>query len=175
MTDAWLVLRCSGPSTLPLARSLSESGLEVWTPTETSTRRVPRANVKRRLTVALLPSYVFARATHLAELLSLASNPTGAHKGFSVWHTADKVPLIADASLEPLRTVERKRTPMQRQLTPGEKVRLRDGGFEGLTGQIEGIRGQYAMVAIPGFRMPIKIAAWHILQEEPVSSKRLAA
>ena len=161
--NLWAVLRCAGPSTLPLATSLA--GFDVWTPTEIVTKRVPRANVKRKLTLALLPSYLFAPARYITDLLELAAKPIHEHKDFHVWHTRQGIPLIADESLEPLRLAERKRKPLERSLTPGEKVRLLDGGFEGLNGVIESARGEWAMVAIPGFRMPLKVATYHLLRE----------
>lgn len=167
----WMILRMSSRATLPVIASLTAAGFEVWTPVEVSTRRVPRANVKRRVTLPLLPSYGFARADRLVELMSVASDPQHQHGDFRVMHDDRRVPLVADASLEPLRLAERKRKPLERGWMPGDGVRLTDGGFAGLSGVVETARGQFAMVAIPGFRMPIKIATWHLL---PVEQRKAA-
>jgi transcriptional antiterminator NusG len=87
----------------------------------------------------------------------------------------DRIPLIADAVLGPLRRAERYHKPLERKLLPGERVRLTEGAFAGCSGVVETARGKFAMVAIPGFRMPLKIAEWHLLREDSGSGKRLAA
>lgn len=151
----WIILRTASRSTLPLAKSLAEDGFDVWTPVETGVFNVPRANVKRTISRAMLPSYVFARAGHLYNLLQLASLPSRrgpglrrpAHESFSVMRCSDHIPLIADASLNALRKIEARRTPRQMAEEPlpvGCIVRVKAGsaGFEGMIGKVEsGDRG----------------------------------
>lgn len=175
MTETWAILRCSNCKTLDLAASLNEAGFEAWSPVEIATKRVPRANVKRKVAIALLPSYVFAGAAHLLELLEIINQPVSAHAKFRLLREADRIPLIPDAALAPLRRAERYRKPLERGLAPGEKVRLTEGAFAGCNGVVQTARGKYAMVVIPGFRMPLKIAEWHLLRDESGSCKSLAA
>lgn len=153
----WIILRTAGRCTLGLAASLAEDGFDVWTPVETGVFKVPRANVKRTVTRAMLPSYVFARADHLYDLLQLASMPNRqrrgprlskpAHDSFSVMHLHDNIPLIADAALTALRKIEARRTPRQmaeESLPVGCVVRVKPGssGFDGMIGKVEsGDRG----------------------------------
>lgn len=71
MSD-WCILRTAGRSTLPLAQSLGADGYDVWTPVETTTRRVPRMNAKRTIRLPIMAGFVFARARHLVDLMQLA-------------------------------------------------------------------------------------------------------
>lgn len=174
MSD-WCILQCESTKTLALGDALSFIGFEVWTPVEVANKRVPRANVKRRIVTALLPGYIFAEARRLVDLFELASDEMRRPAKFRLMREGDRIPLVADASLAPLRLAERYRKPLERKLSPGEKVRLTDGAFAGCDGVVETARGKFAMVAIPGFRMPIKIAEWHLLRDESSSGKSLAA
>lgn len=71
MSD-WCILRCSGRHTMGLAESLAKDGFEVWTPIETVRIRVPRMNAKREVRLPIMPSYVFARARHLIDMLEMS-------------------------------------------------------------------------------------------------------
>lgn len=155
--NRWIILRTSGPSTLPLAASLAEDGFETWAPVETGVFKVPRANVKRNITRAMLPSYVFARAVHLYDLLQIAALPNRqrrgpgmnkpAHESFSVMRSSDRIHFVADAALTALRKIEARRTPRQLAEEPlpvGCTVRVKPGssGFDGMIGKVEsGDRG----------------------------------
>lgn len=139
LDDQWCVLRVAGRSTLALAASLGRAGYEVWTPTETRTVRVPRANVRRTVTLPLMPSYVFAKATRLLDLFQLADEPLP-HARFSVWHDQNRIPLIADRHLANLRRLEAKRTPRkkaERSFAPGAEVKVGAGAFGGMIGRVE--------------------------------------
>lgn len=149
MTD-WIILRTAGRSTLKLAETLTEDGYETWTPIETRTIRIPRANVRRTVRLPIMPSYVFARAHNLIDLIQLASmkpKPRRAmlqpsHADFSVMHYHDRIPVIADHHLQSLRTIEAKRTPKvraQHKFTDGVNVRVKieGGSFAGMKGRVE--------------------------------------
>lgn len=163
--NAWCILRTASAKTLPLARSLTLAGIEVWTPIETRTFRVPRATVKRRIDIALMPTYLFARAPQLTELLALANDPTTRHAEFRVFRTPNGIPLIADDTLSPLRLSERRRKPVEQGLVLGDRVKLVDGGFAGLRGVVQESRGKFTVVQLEGFSMPLKIAACYLLRE----------
>ncbi len=145
--SAWLILRCAGRSTLRLADTLALDGYKVWTPRETRRIRIPRMNVRRDVIEALMPSYVFAKAEHLIDMLELANMPvkprrgTGpAHDGFSVMHWHDRIPLIADIDLTQLRRLEAKRTPIkkaERSFPIGSSVRVETGSFGGMKGKVD--------------------------------------
>jgi transcription antitermination factor NusG len=171
----WVILLPDSQNTLALAASLNLAGIEAWAPVEIATKRVPRANVKRKITRAMLPGYVFVHARHLLDLLALANAPITVHGKIRFMRESERIPLVADSALSQLRTAERYRKPLERKLMPGEKVRLTEGAFAGCSGVVETARGKFAMVQIPGFRVPLKIAEWHLLRSDEGSGKRLAA
>lgn len=146
----WIILRTSGRHTLRLAATLSEDGYEAWTPVETRTIRIPRANVRRTVMLPIMPSYVFAQAHNLIDLIQLAAmkpkprraSQQPAHADFSVMHYNDRIPIIADHHLQSLRTIEAKRRPRQkaeRTFDPGVSVRVKmeGGSFAGMNGRVE--------------------------------------
>lgn len=166
--DAWCILRTSSRGTLGLARSLAADGFEVWTPAKSRTIRVPRANVRRPIQVPIVPSFVFARARHLTELFELAMLPERprrgrhpAHERFSVFHHNDRVPLIRDVDLEPLRQAEAKIIPARKRKTfsRGDSVRVPSGSFGGMTGIVERSDGRYTLVCF-GDLMRVKISTF---------------
>lgn len=148
MSD-WIILRTSGRHTMSLAESLAKDGYSVWTPIETKRIRVPRANARREVRLPIMPSYVFARVSHLIDLLQLAAMPVkprrgaglreSAHAGFSVMHLKDRIPTIADRHLAELRKIEAKRTPIKRApyaFPRNASVRVDGGIFGGMTGVV---------------------------------------
>lgn len=175
-TQGWCILRTSGASTMPLARALRESGFDAWTPIEIQTRRRPRSRNRYDQEAAIMPSYVFADAGRISELLILSKSPTQCYRVwdkdlrrfvthgipyFSVFRYGDRFPIIADGSLEPLRVIERRVGPKQ-CYNPGDRVKLVDGGFAGMSGVVEGTQGQFILVSFAGFHQPIKIASFHL-------------
>ena len=159
-----------------LASALRIAGIDAWSPVEAVTKRVPRANIKRRIVLPLMPSYVFADARCLIELIELAEAEHKPQPDFRLFRSAGRIPLIADTNLEGLRTIEQKRTVSERPaFTKGERVKLLDAGFLGLTGTVESAKGQYVMVAIPGLRFKLKVAAWCLLREGEESGMSAAA
>ena len=95
VSNGWCILRTSGGRTLPLARSLQAAGIEAWTPSRTFLRRVPgKTNMKKEATVAILPTFVFARAVHVGDLAAIAVDPASNHPAFSVFRFAGRVPML---------------------------------------------------------------------------------
>jgi transcription antitermination factor NusG len=184
----WFILRTAGRSTLPLAASLAEDGFEVWTPARTQLIRVPRMNVRREIRLPLLPSFVFARARHLCDLLELANMPDKprraprsserhsqpAHRDFSVFHHIDKIPMIDDRHLEPLRTKERQ--VVLKKDAPGfergAQVRVNRGAFEGLKGKVERCKQGYALVIFTDWKRPVKIPTFLLSEIEAINAAR---
>jgi transcription antitermination factor NusG len=148
MSD-WCILRTANRSTLGLAGSLAKDGFTTWTPAETRSVRVPRRNVKREVRFPMLPSFVFARAAHLIDLLQLAEMPVkprrgaglldAAHAAFHVMHLNDRIPVVADHDLANLRRIEARRQVRSRApfaFPRDAAVRVKDGPFGGMTGVV---------------------------------------
>lgn len=124
MDTDWIILRTSGRHTMGLAESLAADGYEAWTPIETKKVWIAKAGANRQIRLPIMPSYVFAKATHLVDLLQLAAMPVkprrgagfkeAAHAGFSVLHAFGRIPLVADRHLTRLRQLEARRTPVKR-------------------------------------------------------------
>jgi transcription antitermination factor NusG len=185
----WFILRTAGRSTLLLAKTLAEDGFEVWTPARKQTIRVPRMNVRREIVLPLLPSFVFVRAAHLVDLLELAQleekprrsprtssdrHSQPAHRGFSVFHHLDRIPMIADRHLEPLRSKEIEAVPKKDapRFDHGANVRVNSGAFEGLKGRVERCKSGYALVIFTDFKRPVKIPTFLLRESEAVSAAR---
>lgn len=164
--DGWIILRTSGQRTLRLLNSLREDGYEVWTPQRRRRVRVPRHNVRREVDFALLPSFVFARAHHLIDLLELAAMPVKPRRGaggrkpthdvFSVFHHLDGIPVIADRDLDPLREEETRIARRPHFFHRGEKVRVTHGAGTGLTGTVLCGDDRFTLVCLGG-NMRVKI------------------
>lgn len=174
-SNQWCILRCAGQNTLPLLRSLEKAGFEVWSPVEMRTRRVPRANFKRRIEQPMMPGYLFARADRLMDLIQASNAPGQQHREFRVYRQQDRFPLIADADLAPVRLQERKVKPAPEGLKIGDDVRLTDGAYAGLRGEVVKGGNKFAMVRIPGFHIPLKVAAYYLLQDNECSGIMVAA
>lgn len=146
-------------------------------------RRLPRgrkAQVERD--VAIMPTFVFARAAQLADLarvLALLLNP---HPPFSIFRWSGRIPLFADRDIASLHAAEdraaRKVKQTQRYFfSAGERVRVVEGAGMGLSGVVEQGDGKFALVAFGG-SMRLKIATWLLRTDEvqnPVPSMGVAA
>lgn len=163
----WCILRTGGGSTLPLARSLERGGFHAWTPVEFQTRRVGRNRERVEREVCVMPTYVFAKAYHLPDLVALSMAQFSPHPDFSVFRYFDRFPLIADDSLSHLRAIERRTAPKPAApvFSQGERVRLTEGGFAGMSGVVETSKGEYTLVCFPNFQIPIKIASFLLLPD----------
>jgi transcription antitermination factor NusG len=195
----WCILRTSPGQTLRLTDALGDAGFEVWTPTETMRAAGavgrdgrPRRNGKDEFVIRpMLPSFVFAEADRLNELLYLARSPAQlyrvwdseqrrmverGHPRFSVFHVGNKVPLVSDQAMLPLRTIEaRRRKPRGAVPTwkTGDRVRLSEGSFAGLSGEVTAIRGRKGKtvwVVFPGWPMSVEFSSWLLRPELDDSS-----
>ena len=165
MAQTWCILRCSSQSTLPLVRSLTRAGVEVWTPIEQVTKRVPRANIKRVIDRALLPSYLFASAQDMPNVLAIMNSPSKDHREFRLFKHNGGVPLIADSTLDALRLVARKSAvkAMPPAFGKGQRVVLTSGIGQGLTGEVYRPGNEFTTVNFPGYSMPMRIANYILL------------
>ncbi len=162
---AWCILRMAPSRTMKVAESLARAGFEVWTPVENQVRRLPRSKVRQARQVMVMPTYLFARAHQIVDLLALSKAPGSPHPDFSVFRHHDRFPLIADESLNHLRMIEKRTAPKQRAsiFTAGDEVKLTEGSFAGMNGVVETSKGQYSLVTFSGWAVPIKIASLLLL------------
>lgn len=173
MTD-WCILRCSGTSTLRLADSLTDAGLEAWTPVTREIRRPTGQRTREEVAVPLMSGYVFARSTHLHALLALSRSPVPQYqvwdsdqrrmvtKGHPWFRLFSAVRFVPDRELEPLRRLERKPRPqrIERTFAIGERVRTDEAGFIGLTGTVTGVNGKIVTVAFGTWRLEPTFPSW---------------
>lgn len=171
----WFILRTAGRSTLHLARTLNEDGIEAWTPTREETIRIPRMNVRRKINLPMLPSFVFVRRRHLIDMLDLAKRPLR-HKGFSVFRYLDQIPMVSDRHLEPLRTKESEAVPRKSRpsFQKGDPVRVKTGPFQGLFGRVERCKSGYALVIFDDWRQPVQIPTFLLRMGADVAVRKAA-
>lgn len=177
MTAGWIILRTSGRCTMRLAETLAEDGFEVWTPIETKVLHVPRMNSKRTVRLPIMPSYVFARAHSLMDLIELAGMDVKprrranqpAHSGFSVMRWNERIPVIDDHHLQSLRSIEARRSPRQKAqpFAVGLSVRVKSegGSFAGMKGRVERSDSGDTLVCFDN-RMTVKISTSLLLPDE---------
>ena len=166
----WCILRTSPGRTLPLARSLAAAGFTVWTPMETQQRRRPRSKLMLDRDVAIVPTFVFARADRLLDLSIASGDPVSPHPPFSLFRHAGRVGIVADTEIESLREAEdaaalRMRKKQRKAYVLGTRVRADQPAFVGLSGVVEASDGKSAVVTFDGgFR--VKIASWLLRTDE---------
>lgn len=181
--DQWCILRTNGQRTLRLAASLSEAGIEAWTPEETQWQAKTRRKLAAERKVAILPTFVFARASHLNRLYAILRDPASRHPAFSIMRHAGQIPVVdetmiaglRDAEVSATRLAEARRRSIAGQVQRDAKDRLRrelpvghavamPGPFTGFTGLVTGGSRKEACVVLPGgFRM--KIDTWLVAED----------
>lgn len=174
----WCVLRTSGGRTLALARSLADAGLDVWTPVQSLTKRRGRSRERVAYDAPIMPTFVFARAQHLADLERIRALPAGTHPGFSIFRYLGRIPLISDLEVAGARSVEdrSRRAALlgtRKSFVVGQPVRVSEGPGAGLSGEVvaDGT-GKFVLVAFG--TITLKIGAW-LLRTDEVQPSELAA
>lgn len=165
----WCVLRTSGRHTLRLAQTLAADGFETWTPREVRRVRIPRANVRREAELPIMPSYVFAGADRLVDLLHLSEQDFTAHPRFTVMRFHDSIPTIADGHLQALRTLEARRQPRRKALRFANGVevvvKIEGGSFAGMRGRVERSDEATTLVCFDN-RLTVKIPTFQLSGNE---------
>lgn len=173
--NSWCVLRTSSRHTLGLAESLTADGYEVWTPVETRTIRVPRADdAKREAKIPIMASYVFARSDRLVDLLILEDmevkpSSAGTHAPFTVMRAFGEISHVPDRDLNALRTREAKLTPKpkaEKTFGIGATVKVEGGIFGGLVGQVQRSDASHTLISFSHGRL-VKIPTL-LLREDGV-------
>lgn len=167
-TRKWVLLRCASSETLRLAQSLTELGIEAWSPIGYKRGRKPRSRSYYDKIFPLTSSYVFASASDLLDLEKFASRPLKGMPIFSVFYYCGEVPVIVDGQLDALRHEEnRLKAVYQRQLAKARRkdkfevehpVTFNEGAFAGLSGKVVDHKGAFVLVSISGFELPIRVA-----------------
>ena len=175
----WCILRTGSAQTLPLCKALGEDGFAAWTPTEVRVMRARRQVPSHELTVALMPSIVFADYDRVPDLITLsrtmlphlvwdAAARRHVAKGwpqFRVLRIADRYARVPDRELAGLRRAESVGMTLAKRKTfvPGVTVRLIEGAGEGLRGVVERVAGPFVMVKFAAFPLAWKVA-FHLLE-----------
>lgn len=173
----WIILTCSNAKTIDLARSLTDAGFEAWSPVETVQRRARQGAKPDNVTRPLMPSFVFARAENEIDLLALSHSPTlnyrvwdrdlkrmvtRGHPFFRFFRPFGTTSTVSETQLEHLRKLEHRRRPKTapQSFERGALVRFTEGGFEGLLGIVEETRGEYTVVTIDDWSIPVQVSTW---------------
>ena len=166
----WIILRCAAASTVPLARSLERQGYEgqIWCPKMNCSDRSGRSRSRKQAEEPLLPTYVFAHADRLSDLMEEQRSPVSNHAPFSVMTLHRRIALVRDRQLDALRLEEAKAAPKQKapSFPSGTLVRTTEGGFEGVDGFVVSSKGQWSFVEFEGMPVPVKIRTFLLLRNE---------
>jgi hypothetical protein len=171
------VLRTSAGRTLALAAALNDAGFKAWTPTEIEVRRARRSFQREEIIIPLTPSLVFAGYDRVANLVTLSHSPpliyqvwddekrrmvTRGYPYFTVFLADDQPAFVPDAQLKGLRQAEGRRMARvkSKSFKSGDRVRLTEGAFAGLTGVVDSIQGRFARVSFAEWRIVTSIAVW---------------
>lgn len=170
MTGKWCILRMAGSRTLGLAKSLNDAGIEAWTPSKVQTIKRPRSTLTVKRDMPIAPTFVFARAEHVRDLLAIAASPMSSHPQFSVFRHGGRIPLISDAGLAGLRGEEdrakiKSRRAKRRALVMGQRVRISEGAYAGLSGVVEKSKGRWVVVAFDG-AVEMTVDSWLLAADD---------
>lgn len=182
----WCILRTSARSTLRLAEAIRKEGIEAWTPSEVSKPRIPKRRARITLQEPILPRFVFADASRLADVLALSHRP---FSGFTVMKLGAGHAVARESSLKWLREEEaererkrliaidkEKREARRKSGSPldiGSLVEMPKGGsWEGLSGVVE--RSDNRRTVIDLGRYSVEVETWQ-LANDVLSAEAMAA
>lgn len=172
--------------TLRLLDSMTEAGFEVWAPV-TQKPITGKAETER---TAMLPGFVFARANRLVDLHDLAHSPVQiyrvwdsekrrmvvkGHPRFRIFRNDDGYSLAPERELAHLRREERRKKPrgQVRMFSVGDRVKLTDGAYSGLRGEVVEVRSKREVViSFPGigFVRDATVPMWILLDDSCAAS-----
>lgn len=153
--NGWCILRMAGPRTLLVEEALLDAGVDAWTPRQLLSKRGPRRQGIRDVTVPMLATFAFAPWDSLPYLLDCLAMPNNPHPPFSVLRFNGKFPRITDAALAKLREAELDAklalsASKHPKFISGSQVAVKDGAWFGMSGIVETIEGKYALVDMGG-------------------------
>lgn len=123
----WHVVYTKPKHELKVAKRMEKMGIEVYCPTKTEVRQW--SDRKKKITVPLFPSYVFVRVGE--EMRNEALQVPGV-VGFVYW--LGKHAIVRDAEMEIIQDWNkgvRKGTTWVEAFTPGDRVSIANGAFDG--------------------------------------------
>ncbi len=140
----------AAPRTLKVATSLREAGIEIWTPVVIHKRRAPRTKAVTSVERPIAPTFAFAAAEHIEQLLAIRRDPLSPHPAFSLLHHRGDVVRIKDSDLAGLRAAQvdeqRKAGSLGKQrpaaIEVGVGVRMDEGPFAGMSGIVTSSDGR---------------------------------
>lgn len=162
--DSWCIVRTSGKHTLALVNSLREAGIAAWSPEQIVDKRRPRSRLISKHLAPMLPSFVFADAACIDQIVALDMQP---FSRISLFRHIGKVPVVSDRALDALRAMERRPLPRLKHRTwrHGQSVRVPDGAFAGIDGRVEKSNERYTLVMFGGV-MKVKIDTFLLIESE---------
>jgi hypothetical protein len=181
----WCILTTAATRTLPLARALTNAGVVAWTPARME-RRVGRGKQRDKVVqveVAITPTFVFADATRVDDLLRSLALPVSPYPAFRIMRHGDRIPLVSNAGLASLRAAEERFAASllkttRRKVAIGTTVRMSKGAFAGMTGVVEGGTDKEAKVNF-GSGFVVSIASYllgtDVVQAKPQPITGIAA
>jgi hypothetical protein len=126
----WLVLRCSSSRTMAWAALLAQFG--AWTPTWKVSKQLPRSSMRRKVTEACIPSYVFVPAFVAYDLPTVPKIPYSWMKGAEGMLTR-----VPDRQLAGLRDIaDKPLIPASKLPKAGAIVLMPDGPWQGLRAKV---------------------------------------
>lgn len=169
---SWCILTCDSSDTLRVVEALIGLGLGVWTPVEWSVARMPVTRSRYDKPTAMMPGYVFGDTGHLDQFVRLAGlrrRDLPRFKFLESQAMADHTPLVSDSALDALRDEEaRRRTTFERAKRKDYKppkpkldaeVRMPDGPFGGINGEVRRTKGRDIVVDIPNCPFTLKVSS----------------
>lgn len=159
--DWWVSLRCAGSKTTRLVERLQDKGIAAWTPVKLVNRRVPRKQVKQKVIVPMLPSYVFIPSVSLGLAMEYADIRQCPE--FSPMIFMGRLAQFRGEQLLPMRILYDDAPSIEEKFPdPGCYVTLRFGAFSGLKGIVRGRVKQQSLVEMVGSSMVIKISPFFL-------------
>lgn len=107
-----------------------------------------------------MPTFIFVRQSNLSDLHDALRQPINPHPPFSIMRFNGKIPLVGNTEIDVLRVIERRSTPKEKRRTfaAGQRVKLDQAGFTGLSGIVESGDGKYTLVCFG--TMQIKVSTF---------------
>lgn len=167
LSDVWIAVRCSGGKTNELAWSLSNYEIDAWTPFVIYNRRIPRKNIRKKVVVPLMPSYVFLPMDSLARAELIRDKMMCPQ--FKPMKFMDRFATFNVRHLDHLKSISNK-TKMEsiRVNFPkvGTVVKIKVGAFEGLRAVVAGNTKNESILHVENSPLELKISPFLFEIEE---------
>lgn len=147
----WVVMRCAGKETVPLATKLTSNGVSVYAPYRSVRIRVPRTHKHVIKDCPILPSFLFIPATQEDDARGLLDREAGvmvirASKVMVSNTEMDRMKAEISARMPVRRGVPKPSVPPAHRGAPpadfsvGDRARVALGPFKGYTARVVGLK-----------------------------------